>query len=281
MDALVELGLIVPHITPDAFRSRADTFVALSRAASAAASDVRAATRAVLDANVGPTADAFAAHTARSDGTIAAFEMLATDSRALAHTYQAAADALASTLAEIAALDAHYQAELDALGPVDDLTRARGCAALLPGASEELEQIETRAVEEIEEIFNKQASADDTATQDERWRSTFDGAPASAAELIDAAATRLGRHLGIRDTRVEVRPIDGEAGFDWERGTLLLAPETLEQASVLDALRHELHHARFATSASVFPTFAPGSSEAARWSDVHAGVPRLPSGSAR
>ncbi|MFX6330589.1 hypothetical protein ABTF76_20260, partial [Acinetobacter baumannii] len=91
--------------------------------------------------------------------------------------------------------------------------RARWCAALLPKASEELEQIETRAVEELEQIFNRQASADAAASTEERWRSTFDGAPASAAELIDAAATRLGRHLGIRDTHVEVHTIDGEAGF--------------------------------------------------------------------
>ena len=281
METLVELGLAVPRITPDALRSRADTFVALSSAASTAASDVRLATRTVLDANVGPTADAFAAHAARQDGTAAAFDAIASEAREVAHTYQAAADALAATLDEITALDAQYQAKLDALGPVGDATRARWCAALLPEAREELQRIETRAAEELEQIFNTHAPADAAPSVQERWHSTFDGSPASAAELVEAAATRLGRQLGVRDTHVEVRTMDGRAGFDWERGTLLLAPETLEHPSALDALRHELHHARVATSASIFPPFEPGSSEAARWADAHAGVPRLPSGSAR
>lgn len=276
MDALIELGLPVPRITPDAFRARADALVALAEAADTAASDVQAATRTVLDGNASPTADAFAAYAARPDGSAAKLGQLAADARTVANSYFEAAEATSRALAEIDALDAHYAAKLDALAGPDAATRARWCAALLPAARQELARIEEATVEAIHRALGSYAGPVAAAPSlEERWRSIIDDAPARAAEVVVMAAEREARQLGVPDTAVEVTGLDSRAGYDWERGTILVAPETLEHPSALDALRHELHHARHGEPTTGFPTWQPGA-EASRWLDARAGVPPLP-----
>ena len=276
MDALVELGLSVPHLTPDAFRARADALVALAEAAGTAACDVRAATRTVLDSNASPTVDAFAAYTARPDGSAAKLGELAADARVVANSYVEAAEATSRALAEINALDARYAAILDALGGTDAATRARWCTALLPAAREELAHIEEAAVEALHCALGPHAGHGVAAPSfEERWRSIIDDAPARAAEVIVMAAEREARQLGIPDTAVDVTALDGPAGYDWERRTVLVAPETLELPSALDALRHELHHARHGEPITAFPTLQPDA-EASHWLDERSGVPPLP-----
>ena len=276
MDALVELGLPVPRITPDAFRARADAIVALAEAADTAASDVHAATRTVLDGNASPTADAFAAYAARPDGSAAKLGQLAADARIVANSYFEAAEATSRALSEIDALDARYAAKLDALAGSDAATRARWCAALLPAARQELARIEEAAVEAIHRALGPYAEHAVAAPSLEvRWRSIVDDAPARAAEIVVMAAEREARQLGVPDTAVKVTALDARAGYDWERGTILVAPDTLEHPSALDALRHELHHARHGEPITGFPTWQPGA-EASRWLDARAGVPPLP-----
>lgn len=276
MDALVELGLPVPNLTPDAFRARADALVALAAAADTAVCDVHAATRTVLDGNVSPTADAFAAYAARPDGSAAKLGELAADARIVSNRYFEAAEATSRALAEIDALDARYAAKLDALGSADEATRARWCTALLPAAREELARIEEAAVEALYRALGPHAGHDAAAPSfEERWRSIIDDAPARAAEVIVMAAEHEARQLGIPDTAVEITAVDGRAGFDWERRTILVAPETLELPSALDALHHELHHARHGEPITAFPTLQPDA-EASRWLDERSGVPPLP-----
>lgn len=275
MDALIELGLPVPRITPDAFRARADALVALAEAADTAASDVQAATRTVLDGNASPTADAFAAYAARPDGSAAKLGQLAADARTVANSYFEAAEATSRALAEIDALDARYAAKLDALAGSDAATRARWCTALLPAARQELARIEEATVEAIHRALGPYAEHAVAPSLEERWRSIVDDAPARAAEVVVMAAEREARQLGVPDPAVEVTALDARAGYDWERGTILVAPDTLEHPSALDALRHELHHARHGEPITGFPTWQPGA-EASRWLDARAGVPPLP-----
>ena len=276
MSSLVELGLPVPRLTPDAFRARADALVALAEAADTSASDVHAATRTVLDGNTSPTADAFAAYAARPDGSAATLGELAADARTVANSYFEAAEATSRALAEIDALDARYAAKLDALGGTDAAARARWYPALLPAAREELARIEEATVEALHRILDpyaEQGAA--TPNFEERWHSIVDDAPARAAEIVVMAAEREARQLGIPDTAVEVTALDVRAGYDWDRGTILVAPETLELPSALEALRHELHHARHVEPITGFPTLQPGDA-ASRWLDERAGVPPLP-----
>lgn len=275
MDALIELRLPVPRLTPDAFRARADALVALAGAADTAASDVQAATRTVLDGNASPTADAFAAYAARPDGSAAKLGQLAADARTVANSYFEAAEATSRALAEIDTLDARYAAKLDALAGTDAATRARWCAALFPAAREELNRIEAAAVEALNRALGPLAERDAVATPsiDERWRAL--AASSRAAEVITEAAERQARQLGIPGTALEVAALEGRAGYDWERGTILVAPETLEHRAALDALQHELHHARYGGHIASFPTWQPGTA-ASRWLDEHAGVPQLP-----
>ncbi len=277
MSALVELGLPVPRLTPNAFHARAGALFALAEAADSATSDVLSATRTVLESNISPTADAFAAYTARPDGSAPRLRQLAADARMVANSYLEAADVVSRTLEDIDALDARYETKLDALGGTDEATRARWCAALLPAARQELSLIEEAAVEALTDALDPHSEHGATTSPsiEEGWHSLVDAAPSRAAEVIVAAAERQARQLGIPGTAVEITALDARAGYDWERGEILVAPDTLEHPSALDALRHELQHARHREPIAAFPTFQPGA-EASRWLDARAGVPPLP-----
>lgn len=277
MDALIEFWLPVPRLTPETFRARADALVALAEAADAASSDVQAATRTVLEGNVSPTADAFAAYASRPDGSAARLRQLAADARAVSSGYLEAAEATSRALTEIDALNARYQAELDALGDPDDPMRTRWRTALLPAAREELTRIEDATVDALNRALGAHTEHGAVAIPsiEERWHFLVDDAPLRTAELIAEAAERQARQLGLPRTAVEVTALEGRAGYDWEHGSILVAPETLEHPSALDALQHELHHARHGGHIASFPTWQPGTA-ASRWLDEHVGVPPLP-----